>query len=140
MLGNKMADALIKHIKKTKLTLPDAILPIPLHTKRIRNRGFNQALEIAKPIAKRLHIPLITNTLIRLHYTQAQTELNAIKRKKNLKNSFLYQPTTHYKNIAIVDDVMTTGTTLHEATKTLKQHPSVKNVYAWVCACANNVY
>jgi len=142
-LGNKMADALAEHAKQitTNLTTPDVILPVPLHSTRIRNRGFNQALEIAKPIAKKLRIPLITNELIRLHHTQAQTELNARERRNNLKNSFFYQPsshTAHYKNIAVIDDVMTTGTTLHEITKVLKQHPSVENVYVWVCACVND--
>lgn len=142
ILGNKMANALIKHAEQTKaaLTTPDAILPIPLHPKRIRQRGFNQALEIAKPIAKKLNIPLVTHTLIRSRYTQAQTELKAMERKKNLHNSFLYQPDTHYKNIAIIDDVMTTGTTLYEVTKTLKQHVQVENVYAWICACSEDVY
>lgn len=140
LLGHKMANAITEYINypERKIDLPDAILPVPLHKKRLRNRGFNQALEIAKPIAKKLNIPLISNTLIRSRYTQAQSKLTARKRKNNLQNSFSYQPTTPYKNIAIVDDVMTTGATLHEVTKTLKQHSSVENVYVWVCACTEN--
>jgi ComF family protein len=135
-----MANAIAEHIKNPvrKIHVPDAILPVPLHRRRLRNRGFNQALEIAKPIAKKLNIPLITNTLIRSRYTQAQTKLNARNRRSNLRNSFRYQPTIPYKNIAVVDDVMTTGTTLHEITKTLKQHACVANVYIWVCACTED--
>ncbi len=141
LLGHKMANAIAECIKQPerKINVPDVIIPVPLHKKRLRNRGFNQALEIAKPIAKKLNIPLINNTLIRSRYTQAQSKLTARKRSRNLKHSFLYQPTTPYKNIAIVDDVMTTGATLHEITKTLKQHSSVDNVYIWVCACTENV-
>ena len=140
LLGYKMANALAEYIKQSerKIHIPDALFPMPLHKKRLRNRGFNQALEIAKPIAKKLNIPLISNTLIRSRHTQAQSKLAAHKRRNNLKNSFSYQPTTPYKNIAIIDDVMTTGTTLHEVTKTLKHHSSVDNVYVWICACTKN--
>jgi len=140
LLGHKMANALAEYIKQAEsnINLPSAILPVPLHRRRLRNRGFNQALEIAKPIAKKLNIPLITNTLIRSRYTQAQTELDAHQRSSNLNNSFCYQPTIPYKNIALVDDVMTTGATLDEATKTLKKHAGVENVYVWVCACVED--
>ena len=132
LLGDKMADALSTYLNSK----PDVIFPVPLHIKRLRSRGFNQALEIAKPIAKKLNIPLISDALIRSRYTQAQTELNADQRRSNLNNSFHYAPTSTYKHIALVDDVMTTGATLDEISKTLKQHSSVENISVWVCARA----
>lgn len=143
LLGNKMADALTEHTQQPFYTAKkiDAILPVPLHPQRLRQRGFNQALEIARPIAKRLNIPLVTNALIRSRHTQAQTELNAARRRNNLKGSFRYQPTAYYensKNIAIVDDVMTTGATLHEISQTLKQHASVETIYVWVSAAVTD--
>lgn len=135
LLGHQMAQALLAKIAQNALPIPDVILPVPLHPKRLRQRGFNQALEIAKPIAKTLNIPLISHTLTRARYTPAQTTLTAKQRRHNLKNSFHYRPKHPYQTIAVVDDVMTTGSTLHEITTTLKQHPSVEKVYVWVCAC-----
>ena len=129
IMGNMMADAVINNA----IPLPDALLPVPLHINRIRGRGFNQALEIAKPIAKKLKIPLITQSLIRSRYTQAQTELSAKERRSNIKNSFQPQLTNHYKHIAVIDDVITTGTTMNEIAKILKQG-KVEKVYAWACA------
>lgn len=135
LLGQQMAHALHIQIEQGKVAKPDVILPVPLHPKRLRQRGFNQALEIAKPIAKTLNIPLMSHTLTRSRYTPAQTTLTAKQRRQNLNNSFRYRPKHAYPTIAVVDDVMTTGSTLHEVTKTLKQHPSVEKVYVWVCAC-----
>lgn len=127
-----MADTIIQ----SATPLPDALLPVPLHNTRIKDRGFNQALEIAKPIAKKLQIPLITKSLIRTRHTQAQTELSSKNRRKNIKNSFQRQPNLHYKTIAIIDDVITTGTTMNEIAKILKQG-KVEKVYAWACAQAS---
>ncbi len=68
--------------------VPDAILPVPLHTARLHKRGFNQALELARPLAKQLGIPLLTRSLIRSKSTLPQTELDSTQRQHNLRQAF----------------------------------------------------
>lgn len=114
-------------------SLPELIIPVPLHHARLKERGFNQALEIAKPIGKYFHIPVDTRTCIRIKNTQAQSSLIASKRKNNLKNAFgLSYPITA-KHIAIVDDVMTTGNTVTEIAHLFKK-AGVEKIDVWCCA------
>ena len=130
LFGELMAD----EISHQNMILPEAIIAIPLHAKRLKQRGFNQALEIAKPLARKLNIPLLQHSLVRNKYTQPQTNQAAKKnRRKNLQNSFSYQATEFYQHIAIIDDVITTGATINEAAKTLKQN-KIQQVSAWSCA------
>ncbi len=129
LLGRLMAQSIIQQ----NITLPDAIIPIPLHNKRLRMRGYNQAIEIAKPLAKQLKLPLLTDAVIRLKHTPAQTRSKAKERRLNLRNSFGCKTILPYASIAIVDDVITTGTTVNEVAKVLKKN-GVQQVYAWSCA------
>ena len=112
-------------------------MPVPLHTKRLRERGFNQALEIAKVISRKLRIPLDISSCSRTKMTLPQAELPATERKLNVKRAFAYNPSSPYHHIAIVDDVMTTGHTLLELTKTIKK-TSENSIDLWVCARANH--
>lgn len=132
-----MLTTLQKHYSGQTMALPDIIIPIPLHKKRCRQRGFNQALEIAKPIAKKLNIPLSTNTVQRVKYTQAQSLLSAVKRRKNLHRSFTINKRMTAEHIVLVDDVVTTGTTVYELATLLKQS-GVKKVGVWAVARAVN--
>jgi len=134
LLGKLMAHHIIQH----KLQKPDAIIPIPLHFKRLRQRGYNQALEIAKPLSKHLNIPILSNHLVRNKHTRPQTDCSIKERKRNISNSFTVTNLPQYKNIAIVDDVITTGATINEAAKVLKQN-GVEQVFAWSCANTNLV-
>ena len=114
---------------------PELIIPIPLHKKRLRERGFNQALEIARPIAKQLSIPLEKRAIIRPKYTQAQSLLDAESRHENLKSSFeIVKPVTA-EHVVIVDDVVTTGATVYELAGLLKRS-GVKTVGVWAVARA----
>jgi ComF family protein len=115
---------------------PDIIIPVPLHHKRLRERGFNQSVEIAKVIASQLHIPLDLTSCTRPKMTQPQAELPAEERKRNIKGAFVFKPTVHYRHIAVVDDVMTTGHTINELTETI-QKVSKSAIDVWVCARAN---
>ncbi len=114
-------------------SLPEYIVPVPLHAKRIRERGFNQALEIAKPIAKQLQIPLLTHHVKRIRHTQAQAELPANQRRKNLRNAFAIKKPIQAKHVAIIDDVVTTGNTVCELAITLKR-ADIENIDVWCCA------
>lgn len=114
-------------------SIPEAILPIPLHPTRLKKRGFNQALELAKPLAKKLDIPLLNNAVLRQKYTQPQTELHAQERNENLTNAFQLATHLPYKHIALFDDVITTGATCSSLAQTLQQ-AGIETIEAWSCA------
>lgn len=116
--------------------LPDAILPVPLHSQRLRQRGFNQALELARPLARRFGLPLLTRCCQRTRATLAQTALSAQQRRKNLRGAFQVMQPLPAKHIAIVDDVMTTGQTVNELAKTLRK-AGAERIDVWVCARAD---
>ena len=113
---------------------PEALVPVPLHGSRLRQRGYDQALELAKPLARALALPLRQDLLRRVRATEAQSELDARHRRDNLRGAFvaaaIRQPPKH---VALFDDVMTTGTTLVEATSALKK-AGVLRVDVWVLA------
>ncbi len=118
---------------------PQAIVPVPLHRDRLRQRGYDQALELAKPLARALKIPLRADALQRVRATAPQSELDAEARQKNLRGAFAPNLGAFGKNgalpnhVALVDDVMTTGATLHAAARALRA-AGVQRVDAWVCA------
>ncbi len=114
---------------------PDCIIPIPLHQSRYRQRGFNQAIEIARHLSKQLAIPLDLTTCVRTRDTAHQTDLPAKQRKKNVKSAFSVIRPLKARHIAIVDDVMTTGATADALAHTLKTHGAAQ-VDVWVCARA----
>ena len=106
-------------------SLPDLICPIPLGPQRLISRGFNQSLEIAKPLGSNLGIPVQRDLLLRIRDTQQQSSLHPDARQKNVRHVFMLHPDHSTlvlgKHIALVDDVITTGTTLNEAAKVLKR-------------------
>jgi len=130
VLGLLLADYLA-----TNAELPELIIPVPLHPKRYRQRGFNQTLEIAKIIAQKLSIPIDNNCCLHLKNTPHQISLTAKQRHKNIKNAFQVVTKPKARHIAILDDVMTTGATANELAKTLKLS-GVSQVDVWVCARA----
>lgn len=126
----------IKKINNLKnFQLPQAIIPIPMHSKRLKSRGFNQALELARIFASHYQIPLNYSCFIRHRYTDLQAEMNASKRQKNVQHAFLLKKPLPYSHIALVDDVMTTGSTVNEAARELKKS-GVKRVDVWTIARA----
>ncbi len=101
------------------LPRPDAIVPVPLHSTRLRERGFNQCQELARPLAEALGAPLLPRLLLRQHPTRHQVGLNRDERAANLKGAFLSLPEVRGKRILLVDDTCTTGTTLRRAARAL---------------------
>ena len=99
---------------------PDCIVPVPLHPNRLRQRGYNQALEVARPIAQQLNVPIDTGLLQRIRKTPPQQGLTAIERRNNLRNAFDLTTTPSVRRILLVDDVMTTGETVRECCRTLR--------------------
>jgi ComF family protein len=134
ILGQLMADTLQNRWYYNK-TLPDVIIPVPLHAKRLQERGFNQALEIARPISKILQIPLDTFSCQRTRHTTAQARLAAEQRHQNIKNAFIINQDFTGQTIALLDDVITTGQTIEELSKTLKK-AGTKRIDVWALARA----
>lgn len=114
---------------------PDCIIPVPLHQARYRERGFNQALEIARTVSKELAIPVDYASCVRHKNTPHQTGLSAKKRRQNLRRAFSVEPTMPADHVAIIDDVMTTGSTANALAAALKK-AGASRVVVWVCARA----
>jgi len=116
------------------LPRPEAIIPLPLHRARLRRRGYDQALELAVPLARALRLPLLGGALRRSKTTTAQSRLDAAARQRNLRDAFVVADrATLPAHVVLVDDVMTTGATLHAAARALRA-AGVQRVDAWVCA------
>ncbi len=114
---------------------PDCIVPMPLHPARLRERGFNQAVELALPVGKRLKRPVRLDLCARVRATDVQSKLDAAERKKNLRDAFAVKHPVDGKHIAILDDVVTTGTTVESLTRTLKD-AGAREVSVWCVARA----
>ena len=128
-LANSLVNHLISHFKPGD-SCPEVLLPVPLHKSRLINRGFNQALEIAQVMSRMLDIPIDTQALRRVRHTERQLGLSASQREKNILKAFSYKPTSKYSHVVVVDDIITTGSTANEITKTLHR-AGVKNVEIW---------
>ncbi|MFT4249277.1 MAG: ComF family protein [Pseudomonas sp.] len=110
---------------------PQALVPLSLHIARLRQRGYDQALELARPLARVLGLPCLP-ALRRIRATRPQSELDARQRVRNLRGAFAVGIALP-AHVALVDDVMTTGASLHAAAHALRK-AGVQRVDAWVCA------
>lgn len=113
--------------------LPDLVLPVPLHPLRIRERGFNQAVEIARPACRKFKLPLDLDGVQRIKHTAAQSGLDANERRLNLTQAFVATKDYTGRSIAILDDVVTTGQTMQELCRVLLKQGAVK-LEVWCCA------
>lgn len=118
-----LADWLIKEL--ANLIQPgDALIPVPLHSIRQRERGFNQSEELIKKIADKFQIPT-SHSLKRIRNTKPQVECTGEERKNNLKDAFIYESMLNAKRILLLDDVTTTGSTFLECAKAIRKISSV---------------
>ena len=115
--------------------LPRLLLPVPLHPARLRQRGYDQALELARPLARTLGLPLCAERLRRRRATAAQSGLGAGARWRNVREAFALGPGALPDHVVVLDDVMTTGATLGECCRLLKS-AGVARVDAWAIARA----
>jgi ComF family protein len=102
---------------------PEVIIPVPLHSRRIRQRGFNQAILIGELLSKEWNIPLERRLLRRIRWTEPQVNLAATERAANVKGAFAVDDPGKVKGrrIILIDDVLTTGSTVSECSKVLKK-------------------
>ena len=115
----------------------EAIVPIPLHKKKLRKKGYNHAERIAFGLSQTLKIKLDDDILIRDTFTGSQTLLDADQRKKNVHNAFKVTSPERYNSIILVDDVMTTGATVLSACRTLEE-AGIKNIKVITIGIARN--
>jgi ComF family protein len=134
-LARVLAEAWLQRFAHAGIPLPDAILPVPLHRRRIWNRGYNQALEIARPIARHFNLPLLSGHVLRTRHTAAQSTLLSRQRKANVRGCFKIARRLPFQRIAIVDDVVTTGSTVQELARMLVSE-GVREIYVWCIARA----
>jgi ComF family protein len=113
----------------------DCIIPVPLHPRRLRERGFNQALELARPIARQLGLDIDTRHCQRLRHTDGQADLPLSRRHANVRHAFSANKATDWQHVAIIDDVMTSGQTANSLARALKQ-TGIDTVSVWSCCRA----
>lgn len=108
----------------------DIIVPVPLHKKKVRKRGFNQAEIIARELGKRIGIPVETSAVIREKYTSPQKELGQSGRRRNLRGAFRARGrSVKGKNILIIDDIYTTGSTINCISEELRRNGCEKTYF-----------
>lgn len=129
LLAALMVSALLQREQR----LPELIVPVPLHRKRLVERGYNQAVELARPIGRRLRVPVALHGCRRMRETAVQSDLPAKRRHANVKGAFEVDISVAGRSVAIIDDVMTTGNTVAELARLLRER-GAREVDVWVCA------
>lgn len=119
-LGNALGDLLLIAARRQPCDDMDSIIPVPVHSGRLRQRGFNQSLELARILGRRINIQVETETLVKTRPTPPQSSMKRKLRLKSLKNVFAVKDDSlKGKSVLLVDDIMTTGSTLEQCTRTL---------------------
>ena len=137
-LGQPLGSLLYEHIiNNHDKKMPDYLIPVPMHHNQLKHRGFNQSLALCKRLSSALNIPVI-NIIKKTTITQNQKGLSSAERKKSIKNSFqinnkALKQLENIKAVAIIDDVMTTGSTTSEIARILKKS-GISTIYIWVLA------
>ncbi len=134
-LGYFLAQQLALKLQEQQRPLPDLLIPIPLHPKRLKQRGYNQALEITRYLAKSLYLPYEKHALKRVKNTVPQTSLSYSQRQKNLQQAFEVCKKDLPQHVVLIDDVLTTGHTADMAAKSLRK-VGVKTIELWTIARA----
>ncbi|MBI4357599.1 MAG: ComF family protein [Gammaproteobacteria bacterium] len=131
LMGELLAEAFTEFYSKD--SLPQGIVPVPLHPARLRQRGYNQAEELAVAIARKVGRPLELKGCMRVRHTESQASLPFAKRTQNVANAFRCRAPFVYTHVAVVDDVVTTAGTVEQVARALSQQ-GVQCVDVWCCA------
>lgn len=134
-LATLLGDALGRTAAAAATPRPDLLIPMPLTAQRLRERGFNQALELARRISAATGIPVAAGICRKVVETRPQAALPWRERAKNVRGAYVCDADLQGRKIAVIDDVMTTGATLNELAKNLK-HAGAIHVSGWVVARA----
>ncbi len=133
MQARLLGEAMAAKLAQREAPLPELLLPVPLHAGRLRRRGYNQALELARVLAHRLDLDCDERAVRRLRATADQIGQSAAARRRNLHGVFAVLPRVAGRRVALVDDVMTTGSTLAELARSCRK-AGAASVEAWVAA------
>ena len=131
--GRVLGQLLTEHIAPLADSRPDCVIPVPLHPLRLRQRGFNQATELARVVTRLLDLPLSTSTVERVAATPAQAGLKRRQRLRNLAGAFACRDPHPPAHVALIDDVVTTGATAEALAQMLKR-AGVARVDVWAVA------
>jgi len=115
--------------------MPQALLPVPMHRRRLVERGFNQSLELARHLGAMAAVPVVSDGCLRIAHTAAQSGLDARHRRRNVRGVFRARALEDLRHVAIVDDVVTTGSTARELARALRRQ-GVQDVEVWAVARA----
>lgn len=135
-LARVLGELLAARLRQHSPALPEMIVPVPLHKSRLRQRGYNQSLELARVVARVLAIPLAAHeAVVRQHPTVTQTRLSPTARARNVRNAFQARADFTGRRVAVIDDVLTSGHTASALARCLK-HAGAADVQVWVVARA----
>jgi ComF family protein len=128
-----LANLLSNEVLAAGLEKPELLIPTPMHKSRLRTRGYNQAALLSNALGQILGIKSDPRLLIKHKVTTPQVELSLAARRNNVRGSFLLRRAPEVKHVAIIDDVLTTGSTVTEMSKVLKQN-GVDYIQVWTLA------
>ena len=131
--GRLLAELMAEQLSASPRSMPELLVPVPLHAQRLRERGFNQALELSRMLSALLSVELDADSLVRSRHTRAQSSLPRNQRSGNIRNAFRMASPLGCCHVAIVDDVMTTGVTANEIARVLRR-AAVGRIEVWVVA------
>ena len=137
--GRLLADLLLKYLQQSyiqpleSLKLPEVIIPVPIYSAKLKLRGFNQSTEVARYISKKLNIPVDTSLVAKFLPSDPQMGLDKNARITNIEQTFCLNKKAKYKSAVIIDDVVTTGSTVNAIAKLL-QKTHIKNISLWAIA------
>lgn len=130
VLGRLMAQRLAARAEP----LPELLVPVPLHDARLRRRGYNQALEISRELARRLSLRVLPHAARRSRPTLEQTRLDAAERRRNVRGAFtVEEDALRNRHVALLDDVITTGATLAELARAARA-AGARRIEVWAAA------
>lgn len=128
-----LGQCLAERARSQGTTLPSLLIPVPLHPRRQRERGYNQALEIARIVGRELKIPVAADRCIRATATPPQTGLDERERRRNIRGAFAARGDLTGVDLAIIDDVVTTGSTVSELSRILNA-AGAQRIEVWAVA------
>jgi ComF family protein len=132
-LATPLSRILSQRLTQVATPLPEVMIPVPLHRLRLYQRGFNQSMEICRVLERRLHIPVDTTSVIRAKATRPMFDLSASERRDNIAGAFKITRPLAYQSVAIVDDVITSGSTVNELACRLRD-AGVAKIELWALA------